>query len=187
MVTAGEFAERAQSSAYDGITYAQLDCQAFVERVLKDCGVRNARDKPYDWQGTNGMWRNALFWKGTLDECRTKFGCIPFGAWVFIVKHDGGEIARGYHDTEGNASHVGIYCRTGAQPVRDSTRGGDRDGVGYRSLAAFTHVGLPKMLSFDNAAFDDKGYNRNELFDNIGSALTNALSMLSELRRMMEG
>lgn len=185
MVTGIRFADQACSEQYTGITYSQLDCQAFVERVLKDCGVRNARDKPYDWKGSNDMWRNALFWKGTIDECRQKFGTIPLGAWVFIVKHDGGEIARGYHDNEGNASHVGIYARNGAQPVRDSTRGGDRDGVGYRSIAAFTHVGLPKMLAFDSSSFDN-GEAVSDLLESITSTMNNALSMLSELRRMLE-
>ena len=186
MITADAFATQACSDAYNGITYEQLDCQAFVERVLKDCGVRNARDKPYDWKGSNDMWRNALFWKGTIDECRRMFGCIPLGAWVFIVKHDGGEVARGYHDQEGNATHVGIYCRGGDTPVRDSTRSSARNGVGYRSLSDFTNVGLPKMLGFSSLSFDAPE-NPAELVSNIDHYLETARSMLSELKRMIGG
>ena len=101
------------------------------------------------------MWRTALSWKGTIDECLKKFNCIPLGAWVFIVSQDGGEKEKGYNDKEGNAKHVGIYCRPGMTPVRDSTRNNlsgskYRNGVGYRSIAAFTHVGLPFMIDYKN-------------------------------------
>lgn len=34
------FTNQANSQKYTGITYDQLDCQGFVEQVLKDCGVR---------------------------------------------------------------------------------------------------------------------------------------------------
>ena len=40
MVTGIQFAGQACSDQYTGITYDDLDCQAFVERVLRDCGVR---------------------------------------------------------------------------------------------------------------------------------------------------
>lgn len=150
-MTGAEFAEQARSDRYTGIPYSKLDCQAFVERVLIDCGVRKPDGSVYDWKGSNSMWRNALSWKGTLAECREKYGSIPLGAWVFIVKDDGGEVDRGYHDNEGNATHVGIYCRDGENPVRDSTRSSKRDGVGYRSLDSFNMVGLPKCLSYGTA------------------------------------
>ena len=186
MVTADTFATQAQSTAYDKITYEQLDCQAFVERVLKDSGVRNARDKPYDWKGSNDMWRNALFWRGTIDECKRMFGCIPLGAWVFIVKRDGGETARGYHDDMGNATHVGIYCRNGEQPVRDSTKSSTRDGVGYRSMASFNYVGLAKCLGYSCTSFDTTN-DVKDILHNIEHYLTTAQSMLSELSRLLEG
>lgn len=150
MLTGRNFAMQAQSDQYTGIPYSRLDCQGFVEQVLKDCGVRKADGSPYNWKGSNSMWRNALAWKGTIKECRSQFGEIPEGAWVFIVKRDGGEVDRGYHDDEGNATHVGIYCGNRSDPVRDSTRTSKRDGVGYRTLDSFTHVGLPKMIDYLN-------------------------------------
>lgn len=142
------YAAQAQSEKYTGVPYSKLDCQAFVEQVLKDCGVRKPDGSIYNWRGSNSMWRNALSWKGTLAECITRFGSIPAGSWVFIVKNDGGEKDRGYHDDQGNASHVGIYCGTDPDPVRDSTKTKKRDGVGYRQLEGFTHVGLPSMIDF---------------------------------------
>ena len=147
-VQGNTYATQAMSERYTGISYSRLDCQGFVEEVLKDCGVRKSDGTAYNWKGSNSMWRNALKWKGTIQECMTEFGCIPLGSWVFIVKHDGGEKDRGYNDNEGNASHVGIYCNDSNEPVRDSTKTSKRDGVGYRKLDGFTHVGLPKMLLF---------------------------------------
>ena len=148
MVTGETFALQAMSERYTGIPYSKLDCQAFVEQVLKDCGVRKPDGRIYNWKGSNSMWRNALSWKGTIAECREAFGTIPLGAWVFILRNDGGEKDKGYNDSEGNASHVGIYVRESGDQIRDSTKSNTRDGVGYRSLKGFTHIGLPKMLSF---------------------------------------
>ena len=144
------YATQAMSERYTGVPYSKLDCQAFVEEVLKDCGVRKPDGSVYNWKGSNSMWRTALKWKGTIKQCMTEFGCIPAGAWVFIVKHDGGEKDRGYNDNEGNASHVGIYCDGSYEQyeVRDSTKTSKRDGVGYRPLEGFTHVGLPKMIEY---------------------------------------
>jgi len=147
-VTGQEYADQAQSEKYTGVPYSKLDCQGFVEQVLKDCGVRKPDGNPYNWRGSNAMWRKALLWRGTIEDCKKNFGAIPLGAWVFIVKNDGGEVERGYHDDEGNATHVGIYCRDGENPVRDSTKTKSRDGVGYRPLKGFTHVGLPTMIIY---------------------------------------
>ena len=155
MLTGEEFALQAMSDKYTGVPYTKLDCQAFVEEVLKDCGVRKPDGSPYNWKGSNSMWRNALIWKGTLEECRQKYGEIPIGAWVFIVKNDGGEEDRGYFDNEGNASHVGIYCKPDPDQVRDSTKSKKRNGVGYRELKGFTHVGIPKMIDFSNITLND--------------------------------
>ena len=103
------------------------------------------------------MWRNALKWKGTLEECRQTFGDIPLGSWAFIVRNDGGEKDRGYNDNEGNAYHVGIYClRNTGEEVRDSTKTNSRDGVGYRSIKGFTHIGLPKMIVYAHTVSDDE-------------------------------
>lgn len=148
MITGIDFANQAMASKYNGIAYKVLDCQGFVEKVLGDAGVRTAKGTRYNWRGSNDMWRNALSWKGTIDECKKEFGRIPLGSWVFIVKRDGGEVERGYHDKEGNATHVGIYTGNGTLPVRDSTRTSTRDGVGYRSLDSFTHVGLCKYIKY---------------------------------------
>lgn len=181
MVTGEEYAKQAQSSKYDGLSYDKADCQKFVELVLIDCGVKKPDGKPYDWKGSNSMWRNALAWKGTVEECIAKYGDIPLGAWVFIVKNDGGEIERGYHDNEGNAKHVGIYVsRTDPErAVRDSTETRTRDGVGYRKLDGFNMVGLPKMIT----------YNPNDNISDVTDKVTKqmALEALETLTKYIKG
>lgn len=147
------FAEQARSEKYTGVPYDKLDCQAFAEEVLKDCGIRKPDGTPYNWRGVNSMWRNAFTWKGTIQEAIEKYGSVPLGAWAIIWKNDGGEKERGYNDGLGNAKHVGIV--TGENTVRDSTRSTktNRNGVGYRPLSDFTHIGLPYMIEYniDNA------------------------------------
>lgn len=100
-------------SRYDGISYGtkagQYDCQSFMEALLRDVGISR------DWTGCNAMWRDreAFPWQGTPEECKKVFGCVPAGAWLFIWADDGGEIARGYKDGLGNASHVGVVTGSG--------------------------------------------------------------------------
>lgn len=144
--TGKELAAQAVSGGYMGIPYEELDCQGFVERVLADCGVLNPETgKPYNWTGSNKMWRVALKWKGTYAEAVAKFGSVPDGAWLFTVKRDGGEKERGYNDNEGNASHVGL--KIPGESMHSST-GGVQIGK-CPDKNRWTHVGLPKMVVFD--------------------------------------
>lgn len=110
-VKADAYVDRALTGGYLGIPYKQLDCQAFVEQVLKDC---NALSK--NWRGSNQMWREAVY------DRSDDMAAIQPGEWVFTVRHDGGEVARGYHDDMGNAKHVGLYLGNGE--VMHSTTGG---------------------------------------------------------------
>lgn len=152
MKTGKEYATQAMLSKYDKIKYEQYDCQAFCELVLKDLGVRQPNGAVYNWKGSNDMYRNAVSWVGTIDECKRKFGDIPVGSWAFMWDTTGNEKKRGYYDGKGNASHVGIYV--GDNTVRDSTKIKNasgtviRDGVGSRPLKNFQKIGLPSMLDF---------------------------------------
>lgn len=144
--TGQDIAAQAVTGNYIGTPYSKLDCQAFVEQVLKDLGVRKPDGSPYNWRGSNSMFRNYIRWRGTIDECRKKFGSIPKGAFVFLVKHDRGEVEKGYHDGLGNASHVGLYI--GANTCMDSQPTG---GVQMRKLNVFTHVGLMDMVDYSTS------------------------------------
>lgn len=147
--TGQDVAEQALTGNYLGMPYSKYDCQAFVEQVLKDLGVRKADGTPYNWKGSNSMFRTYIRWKGTIEQCRKKFGCIPQGAFLFLVKHDGGEEDKGYHDGLGNASHVGLYIGTGPNPCMDSQPTG---GVQMRKLEVFTHVGLMDMIDYSTSS-----------------------------------
>lgn len=176
------FATQANSTKYTGKPYSELDCQGFVEQVLKDCNVRKSDGSPYNWRGSNSMWRNALLWKGSIDECKRIYGKVPVGAWCFIVKNDGGERERGYNDNEGNATHVGIICYSPDKTencVRDSTQSRTRDGVGYRTLNSFTHIGLPMMITYD---FND---NISDVTDTVTKQM--ALEALETLTKYIKG
>lgn len=121
-VKADAYVDRALTGGYLGTPYKQLDCQAFVEQVLKDC---NALSK--NWRGSNQMWRDAVY------DRSDDMAAIQPGEWVFKVSRDGGEIPRGYHDEMGNAYHVGIYCGNG--DVIHSTTGGVQMGT----ISGWTH------------------------------------------------
>lgn len=143
--TGADLAEQAVTGNYAGTPYSSLDCQGFVEQVLKDLGVRKKDGTPYNWRGSNSMWRNHITWKGTIAECKSKFGEIPLGSFLFLLKYDGGEEERGYHDNQGNASHVGLYVGTSPMPCIDSQKS---RGVDYCKLSVFTHVGLMDMIDY---------------------------------------
>lgn len=138
LITAEKFVEQARTGNYLGIPYKQLDCQAFVEKVLKDCGLS------LDWRGSNHMWREALSEKHKITDAAE----VPAGAWLFTIKNDGGEKQRGYNDNEGNAAHVGIYL--GDTEIIHSTTGGVQMDV--ITSKRWTHYGLCKYIDFSGAA-----------------------------------
>ena len=124
MVTGRQLAAEAEKLPPQSIPYVSggstlngMDCQGLVEYCLHALGDRR------EWKGSNAMWRS-LLWRGTTEEAKAAFGEIPRGALLFIVLEDGGEVARGYHDGEGNASHVGIYTGTGDGAVHASSSRG---------------------------------------------------------------
>lgn len=96
---------------YIGRLYSEMDCQKFVENMMRDIGLN------MDLGGSNAWYREVMKngWVGSPEECLSKFGKIPKGAFLFIHAFDGGEEKRGYHDGLGNASHIGVKTgRTGS-------------------------------------------------------------------------
>lgn len=103
---------------YLGRSYAEMDCQGFVERCMRDVGIKK------DLAGSNA-WFRYVTWTGSPEECKRQFGSIPKGALLFIWAEDGGEKARGYKDGFGNASHIGIYTGRGKGALNSSkSKGG---------------------------------------------------------------
>lgn len=163
MVKAAKFCDTALSYKGKNIPYSQMDCQAFVKAVLRKCGEN------VDWRGSNDMFRNHCTWTGTLSDAVTQFGAVLPGMVVFIVKHDGGEVARGYTDGF-NASHVGIYC--GGLECMEST---SVDGKGVTSSdlqGKWTHCGKLKYVDFDAA-------------DNLTYIKTRLKTMKNELEELI--
>ena len=99
------------------------------------------------------MWRDALKWKGTREEYKETYGTdiIP-GVWVFGWRDDGGEVARGYKDGEGNAYHVGIYLGNGE--VIHSTTGGVQ--ISPMDGKRFNRIGLAKVIDYSGDEFSAK-------------------------------
>lgn len=89
---------------YLGVPYSEMDCQAFVEKCLADCG------KKIDLAGSNAWYREVMKngWVGTPEECVKNLGCVPAGAFIFILEHDGKEPEKYRNDGIGNASHIGL-------------------------------------------------------------------------------
>lgn len=102
---------------YLGRSYSEMDCQGFVERCMKSVGIKK------DLPGSNA-WYRKMTWTGTPEECKQRFGSIPKGALLFILKDGGGEKQRGYHDGLGDASHIGIFTGRGKGAIHSSSSKG---------------------------------------------------------------
>lgn len=87
-----------------GSTLEGLDCGGFVKYCFRQCG------QSFDLKGTNDLFRRSHEWRGTLEDTRRN-GKIKEGSLAFIVKQDGGERKRNYHDGLGNSVCVGIVSQ----------------------------------------------------------------------------
>ena len=90
---------------YLGRAYSEMDCQAFPERALKECGL------DINLAGSN-TWIREVMKNGavmTPEECVRQLGKVPQGAFLFIVEQDGKEPEKYRGDGIGNASHMG-FC-----------------------------------------------------------------------------
>lgn len=184
MKTGKEFADCALNSKWDHYKYEQMDCQAFVEAVLRDIGVRKPDGTVYNWTGSNSMYRNYYSWHGTIEECISVFGMIPVGAFVYIWKPTG-EPEKYKNDGLGNFSHVGIYC--GNDIVRDSTRSTKtkRDGVGTRSLEGFTYASL--FIQLDYSSKQDYTSDIQKCYDIIDLIHNNLIDLEEVLHELLRG
>lgn len=140
MITGQDVATAAVESGLLGTPYSKLDCQAFVEEVLKDVGL------PHSFRGSNHMWRDLV-----TDRTPVKGHEVPVGSLAFIVKQDGGEVKRGYHDQYGNATHVAIVISD--SQVMESTTG----GVQYGKLSRFNYYGLIRGVVYGKGGNTDAG------------------------------
>ena len=141
MITGAHIAETATNSGLIGTPYKKLDCQALVEEVLKRAGL-----KIPNYRGSNHMWRELVYDRMATAEAAP----IP-GTLAFIVRNDGGEVMRGYHDTMGNASHVAIVLDE--KTVFESTIG----GVQYGKMSRFNYWAKIKDVEYTEGGLNDEG------------------------------
>ena len=134
---------------YLGVPYSQMDCQAFVEKCLSDCGLKK------DLAGSNAWFREvckngAVF---TPEECVKQFGCVPKGAFLFILEHDGKEPGKYKPDGLGNASHIGICTMPrGEGAIHSSARRGcvaESKFKGKTINGGWNRVGLWDQVAYD--------------------------------------
>ncbi len=164
--TGAAVAARAAAAVAEGHTYAEMDCQAFIEYCVAACGGQMA------YAGSNDMARNAVTGLWPLAEARAAGRLVP-GAGLFIREADGGEPARYRADGLGNFSHVGLYA--GANALTDTDKNGKRrtcDAVhssatmgrvaGSTLHNGWTHAGWFKAIDYGaqaGAATGDVGGN----------------------------
>ena len=104
---------------YIGELYEKIDCQTFVERCLKDCGLSK------NLAGSN-TWYREMTWTGSPEECKKEFGSVPVGAFLFILEQNGKEPTKYLNDGIGNASHMGLKTgMTGKQMLEIAASDGD--------------------------------------------------------------
>lgn len=135
---------------YIGVPYSKMDCQAFVEKCLADCGVYK------NLAGSNAWYRYVMQngWVGSPEECKAKFGSIPVGAFLFILSHDGKEPAKYQNDGIGNASHIGIYTAQGAGAINSSSSHGcvcESTFKGKSINGGWNRVGLWKVIDYGDS------------------------------------
>lgn len=132
---------------YIGTPYSTMDCQRFVEQCLSDCGIKK------DLAGSNAWYRfvRANGWVGSPEECKAKFGCIPVGAFLFILKQDGREPEKYKTDVIGNASHIGIFTGEGKGAINSSSSRGcvcESAFKGKSIKGGWNRVGLWRAISY---------------------------------------
>jgi hypothetical protein len=131
---------------YLGVPYSQMDCQAFIEKCLADCGVHK------DLPGSNAWYRECMNhgWVGTPEECVAMYGTVPRGAFLFIMKQDGREPDRYKADGIGNASHIGLVT-----------------GVKKGAIHSSASRGCVCESEFHNKTVRNGGWNRVGLWDGV--------------------
>lgn len=132
-----------------GTPYSEMDCQAFVEWCLRQCGCNK------DLAGSNAWYREVLK-NGVIlspEECVRQLGCVPKGAFLFIHAFDGGEPSKYHGDGIGNASHIGLCTIPRGEGAINSSK--SRGGVceskfKKKSISGgWNKVGLWNQVEYD--------------------------------------
>lgn len=147
---------------YLGTPYNKMDCQAFVEKCLSDCGINK------NLAGSNAWYREVLNhgWVGSLEECRKQKGEIPPGAFLFILKQDGNEPPKYHGDGIGNASHIGIYSGLSGRQMCEIGNASEGYNFGSGAIHSSSSRGYVCTSEFNGNSIPG-GWNRVGLWDQI--------------------
>ena len=102
---------------YLGTSYDVMDCQAFVERCMRDVGLH------MDLGGSNSWFREIMKngWTGTPEECVKLFGSVPKGALLFIWEPVSDSTPGKFRsDGIGDLTHIGIKTGRGDGAIHSS-------------------------------------------------------------------
>lgn len=133
---------------YLGVSYSQMDCQAFVEQCLRDCGLNR------NLAGSNAWFRevNSHGVIMTPEECVRQLGTVPAGAFLFILEQNGKEPEKYKQDGLGNASHIGLVTGQGEGAIHSSASRGCVAESKFRNKTisgGWNRVGLWDQVSYD--------------------------------------
>ncbi|MEA4928605.1 MAG: peptidoglycan-binding domain-containing protein [Candidatus Limiplasma sp.] len=109
-------AAKAIAAVAEGHTYAEMDCQAFVEYCVNQCGGRMA------YAGSNDMYRNAAAYLATIENARAEGKLVPGAGLLIVEEVSGGTPAKYRGDGLGDATHVGLYV--GEKALTDTDKNG---------------------------------------------------------------
>lgn len=196
-----------QGDKYLGTPYGSgngnIDCQKLWELMLKGVGIH------MNLAGSNAWYREMMKngWVGTPEECKKKFGYIPEGAALFILKQDGGEPEKYKADGIGNASHIGVVTHRTAEemmslkmqgiPVENvADRKAFREKVSHGDWAihASSSRGCVATSKFNDRTIDG-GWNRVGLWNRLSYTTAvdtyfgnneSVADIISEVKTMME-
>ena len=147
---------------YLGTPYSTMDCQAFWERVLKDCGLN------MDLGGSNSWYRYMMKhgWVGTPEECVKTFGGVPIGATLFIHEAVSESTPAQFRDDGvGDITHMGIYTgMTGKEmtqiAIEDGIKHADKYNYGDGALHSSSSRGGVCTSKFAGKTIQNGGWNR---------------------------
>ena len=134
---------------YVGTPYSVMDCQAFWEKCLSDCGYNK------NLAGSNAWYRYIMEHGAVMspEECVRQLGCVPRGAALFILQHDGKEPEKYKADGIGNASHIGICTGSRGKGALASSKSrgcvAESDFKGKSIKGGWNMVGLPNFVAYD--------------------------------------
>lgn len=113
--TGAEVAARAIAAVAEGHTYEEMDCQAFVEYCVKQCGGSMA------YAGSNDMARNVAY-LATIENAKAEGKLVPGAGLLIHADDESGLPAKYQGDGLGDFNHVGFYV--GENALTDTDKSG---------------------------------------------------------------